>query len=157
MRKRYSVWLWIAVVLLLFTGAVHSLSLFMTPAPQNETEKQLLLLLTTYKQDAGAGFHPTLGDLLTALSSCFTFLCLLAGASTAYLLRKKVAPDILKGLVLIQLLVMSACFVVMLIFTFLPPIVLTGLCVLFLAIGLLTIQSPAQVGAGPDVPLASQN
>jgi len=139
MLKRHTVWLWIAVVLLLLTGAIHSISLFITPTPGNETERQLLGLMANYKLDMGPGFRPTMGNLLTALSSCFTFLWLLAGLTIAYLLKKKVAPDILRGVVAINLLVLGASFIVNLIFTFLLPIVLTGLCVLFLGAGLIAI------------------
>jgi hypothetical protein len=141
MLKRYTFWLWTAVVFLLLSGAIHSISFFISPTAQNETERQLLALMMTYKQDMGNGFHPTMWNLFTALSSCFTFLYLLGGLTLAYLLKKKVAPDTLKGVVVIHLLVMSACFIVMAALTFLIPIVLTGLCVLFLAIGLITIPS----------------
>ena len=38
--KRYTFWFWLAIVFLLLTGAVHSLSLFIAPVAQNETERQ---------------------------------------------------------------------------------------------------------------------
>ena len=139
MLKRYTFWLWLAVVFLFLTGAVHSIGLFVSPVPANEIERQMLDLMRNHKQDMGAGFHPTMWNLFTALSSCFTFLCLLAGLTMAYLLKKKVAPGILKGIVGIELLVFGSCFIVMIVLTFLPPIVLTGLVVLFLAIGFITI------------------
>jgi hypothetical protein len=139
MLKRYTFWLWTAVVFLLLTGGLHSLSLFISPSPQNETERQLLTLMASYKLEMGS-FHPTMGNLFTALSSCFTFLCLLSGLTIAYLLKKKVAADIVRGIVTINLILMAACFIVNMIFTFLPPIVLTGLCVLFLALGLITLR-----------------
>jgi hypothetical protein len=147
MLKRYTFWLWLAVVFLFLTGLIHSIGLFISPAPANETERQMLDLMMTYKLDLGAGFHKSMWSLFTALSSCFTFLCLLGGLNIAYLLKKKVAPGILKGIVRIHVLVFGVCFVVMVIFTFLPPIVLTGLVVLFLAIGLFTIPSEDQAVA----------
>ena len=158
MLKRHTFWLWIAVVFLLLTGAFHSTSLFISPTPQDETERQLLALMASHKLEMGPGFHPTMGNLFTALSSCFTFLCLLAGLTVAYLLKKKVVPDILKGIVVINLLVVGACFIVMAVFTFLPPIVLTGLCVLFLAIGLITIPrgSSIQDGGGSNAGTTSR-
>lgn len=139
MLKRHTLWLWTAVVLLLLTAAIHSISLFVSLTPDNETERQLVGLMTNYKLQMGPGFHPTMGNLFTALSSCFTFLCLLAGLTIAYLLKKKVAPEILRGIVTINLLVMAGCFVMNLVFTFLPPIVLTGLSVACLGAGLITI------------------
>ena len=147
MLKRYTFWLWLAVVFLFLTGLIHSISLFVSPAPANETERQLLDLMMNYKQDLGAGFHKSMWNLFTALSSCFTFLYLLGGLNITYLLKKKVRLGILKGIVRIHLLVFGVCFVVMAIFTFLPPIVLTGLLVLFLAIGLFTIPSEGQAVA----------
>jgi hypothetical protein len=66
---------------------------------------------------------------------------LLGALTICYLLKKKVAPEILKGITGIQLLVFGACWIVTAIFTFLLPIVLTGLCVLFLGLGFLTIRT----------------
>lgn len=138
MLKRYTFWLWLAVVFMFLTGAVHSIGLFIRPVPGNEVERQLIELMSTYQNDFGAGFHPTMGDLFTALSSCFSLLCFLGGLTNAYLLKKKVGAEILKGIVCINLLVFSICFVMMLVFTFLPPIVLTGLIALFLMLALIT-------------------
>jgi hypothetical protein len=49
MLKRHTFWLWAAVVFLLLTGAIHSISLFISPTPQNETERQMLFLMMSYK------------------------------------------------------------------------------------------------------------
>ena len=141
MLKRYTFWLWVAVVFMFLTGAIHSIGLFVSPQPANEVERQLIELMKTYKHDPGAGFHPTTGNLFTALSSCFSLLCLLGGLTNAYLLKRKVDAGILKGIVWINLLVFGICFVILLVFTFLPPIVLTGLIVLFLLLALITIQN----------------
>ena len=66
-------------------------------------------------------------------------------------MKKKVEAPILKGFVGINLLVFGICFVMMLIFTFLPPVVLTGLIVVFLVLAYLTIQNVvAESGAGID-------
>jgi hypothetical protein len=144
MLKRYTFWLWLAVVFMFLTGAIHSVGLFVHPTPANEVERQLIELMTTYKHDLGAGFHPTMGNLFTALSSCFSLLCLLGGLTNAYLLKKKINAEILKGIVWINLLVFGICFVMMLVFTFLPPIVLTGLIVLFLTLALITFPRAAK-------------
>jgi len=143
MLKRYTFWLWTAVVFMLLTGVVHSIGLFINPVPQNEVERQLIDLMNTYKNDFGAGFHPTMGNLFMALSSCFSLLCLLGGLTNAYLLKKKVDAAVMKGFVVINLLVFGICFVMMLVFTFLPPVVLTGLIVVFLILAFLTIQRSA--------------
>ena len=139
MFKRYSLWLWIAIGFMLLNAAVHSVTLFIEPAPQNETERQLAQLMATYRNDFGAGFHPTPANLFTALSSCFSLLCLLGGLLNAYLIKKRVGAEIMRGVIAIDLLVFGICFIVMAVFTFLPPIVLTGLIALFLTIALLDV------------------
>lgn len=132
MFKRFTFWLWAAVSFQFLTALFHALSLFVTPVPQNETERQLLDLMTNYQRDFGGGFHRTTKNLVTALSACFTLLCLLGGLTNTHLLKKQVAADILTGQLKIQLVVFGACFVLMAVFTFLPPIILTGLIVLTL-------------------------
>ncbi len=127
MLKRYTFWLTAAILFQLLTGVFHSLSLFLTPEPRNDTERQLLELLTTYRMDAGAGFTPTYYNLMTALSSCFTFLCLFAALVNGYLLIKHTEPHIMRGIIAINVGVFGFLFVVMAYFTFLPPIVFTGL------------------------------
>jgi hypothetical protein len=142
MLKRYTFWLWMAAVLMLITGAVHSIGLFITPTPQNDIERQLLELMNSFKIDAGAGFHPSWANLFTALSSCFTLLCFLGGLTNAYLLKKKAGQEILRGVVLIDAVIFGACFLMMAFFTFLPPIILTGL--IFVSLLLALILMPKQ-------------
>jgi hypothetical protein len=139
MLKRYRLWLWLAIAIMLLTVGIHSVTLFISPPPQNETERQLMQLMTTYRNDFGAGFHPTSQNLFTALSSCFSLLSLLGGLMNAYLLRKNVSADIMRGVVLIDLLVFGICFAVMAVLTFLAPIVLTGLIVLFLGLAFVMV------------------
>ena len=97
MLKRYTFWLWIAIAFMLLNATIHSVTLFIQPAPQNEAERQLTQLLTTYRNDFGAGFHPTTQNLFTALSSCFSLLCLLGGLMNAYLIEKGVGAEIMRG------------------------------------------------------------
>ena len=132
MLRRYSFWLTTALVVQILTALIHSLSFFRKPAPSNETEEQLFNLLNTYERDLGAGFHPTSADLFIALSACFTLVYLLGGLINWYLLRKKADPSILKGITGIQILIFGAGFILMYVYTFLPPIVLTGLVFAFL-------------------------
>jgi hypothetical protein len=132
MLKRYPFWLWTAVVFLFLTALIHSLSFFIQPAPQNETERQLLDLLANYKSDLGGGFKRSTKDLFTALSACFSLVCLLGGLTIAYLAHEKTELRILKGVVGINVLIFGICFGLMAVFTFLPPIVLTGLIFLCL-------------------------
>ncbi len=145
MLKRYTFWLWAAIAFLVLNTIIHSITLFIQPAPQNEIERQLVHLMTTYHNDFGAGFHPTPQNLFTALSSSFSLLCLLGALMNAYLLRKRVSTDIMRGVVAIDLLVFGICFVVIAVFTFLLPIILIGLIVVFLALAFITaVREPKQ-------------
>lgn len=126
MLKRYTFWLTAAVLFQFITAILHSLSLFINVPPSNDTEAQLQTLITTYHMNAGAGFSPTYSDLFTALSSCFTFLCLFAGLTNGYLLLKHAEPSLMKGILAINVAIFGVVFLVMAVFTFLPPIVCTG-------------------------------
>ena len=127
MFKRYTFWFSAAILFQLITGILHSLSLFISTDPVNETERQMMALVSTYKIDAGSGFHPTYGNLFTALSSCFTFLCLFAGLINGYLLVKHTEPNVMRGILVINLVIFGPVLAVMAYFTFLPPIVFTAL------------------------------
>jgi hypothetical protein len=127
MLKRFTFWLKAAIVFQFLTAALHSISFFVEPVLNNDTERQLHELITTYHPEMGAGFHPSFWNLFTALSACYPLLCLLGGLTLGYLLWKRAATDLLKGVILINVVVFGICFVVMLIFTFLPPIIITGL------------------------------
>jgi len=132
MLKRYRFWLWLAVVVLLLNALIHSVTLFIQPAAQDETQRQLFDLMATYKQDFGAGFKRSTNELVTALSASFSLLCLLGGLTLAFLLRKQAEVRIMKGVVGIHVLVFGICFAVIAVFTFLAPIVLIGLVLLSL-------------------------
>ncbi|HNL39656.1 MAG TPA: hypothetical protein PKL15_00445 [Saprospiraceae bacterium] len=133
MLKSYTFWLKTASVILILTACIHSLSLFNDPVPANDTEKQLIDLMGNYKMDLGAGFQPTMSDLFTSMSVCFSMLYLFGGLLNLYLLRKKAGADLLSGVIRIETLIYGVTFVVFLCFTFLPPIVLAGLVVACLA------------------------
>ena len=119
--KRYRLWLWIAIVLLLLNALIHSITLFIQPGPQNETERELLNLMATYKMDFGGGFRRSTKELFTALSACFSLLCLLGGLTLAYLERQHVELRILKGVVGVHVLVFAICFALIVALTFLAP------------------------------------
>jgi hypothetical protein len=86
-------------VFLLLNALIHSITLFLEPAAQNETERQLFDLMATYKQDFGPGFKRSTKELVTALSASFSLFCLLAGLTLAFLLRKQAEVRIMKGVV----------------------------------------------------------
>ena len=148
MLKRHAFWLWLAVVFLFLTAAIHSIGLFITPTGANETERQMLELVLNYKLDMGVGFHRSLWNLFTALSSCYTFLSLLGGLTLALLLKKKAPVGILKAVAGIHAIIFVGVFVVMLVLTFVLPIILSGLVALFLTIGWLLLSEPPAVAGG---------
>ena len=127
MVDRYVYWLRATAVLQLITAAVHAMSFLREPRLGNESERQLHELMTSYKPDLGPYFHPTTAHIFTALSACFSFLYLLAGLTNWYLSQKNLSQEVLKGVTSINVLVFGGAFLVMLIFTFLPPIALSGL------------------------------
>jgi hypothetical protein len=137
--KKYSMWLKIAAILQFIAAIFHAITLFVTPPPNNETEKQLFTLMDTYRFDFGAGFHRTMGEMVFTLSACFCLVCLLGSLLNWYLLRKKVGPEIMRGVLTINLLVFGILFGLTVAFTFLLPIITSGLIFLFLVFSRLTI------------------
>ena len=138
MLKRYTFWLTAAIIFLLINTVVHTISLFIELPPSNETERQLIDLLTNYKFDLGLVFHPTFGNMFTALSSCFSFVCLLGALTLGYLI-KRVSPSIMKGVIGVNLIVFGGIFIVMAAFTFVLPIVLSGLIFINLLAAYITV------------------
>ncbi|MBK9337524.1 MAG: hypothetical protein IPM98_13520 [Lewinellaceae bacterium] len=131
--RNYKTWWWAAVVVQLLTAAVHALSFLSDPVPANDTEKQLLDLMQNYRQEL-AGMQVTMDGLFTALSSCFSLLYLFAGLLNAYLLRSTRDEALLSGVLWINLPVFGLCFAIMAAYTFPPPIIMTGLVFVLLAI-----------------------
>jgi hypothetical protein len=138
--KNYTTWLKTAAIFQFIAAGIHVISLFVTLPPSNETEKQLFTLMDNYKLDLGAGFHRTMNELTLVFSACLCLLYLLGGLLNWYLLRKKVEPPIMKGVITINLVIFGICFVLTTIFAFLLPIILTGLIVLFLILSRFTIR-----------------
>lgn len=130
MLKSYTFWLSAAVLFMFLTAILHSLSFFVTPDIQNETQRQLHELLHNYREDMGVGFHRTFWDLFTALSACLPLMCMLGGLTLGYVLIKHAEPDLIRGLIAINLGVFAVCLVVVFVFAFIVPVVLIGLIVL---------------------------
>lgn len=141
MFKRFSFWIWGAIVTQFLTSAFHSLSFFAKQEPTNETEKKLIDLVSGYKADLGMGFHRTFAELFTAVSLCFTLICLFGGILNWYLKRKSIAADLWKGILLIQIIISGAMFTAMLSFAFFPPIVCTGLIFIFVSGAYLSVNN----------------
>jgi hypothetical protein len=142
--KIYTIWLKAAIIVQFIATIIHATTLFINPTPDNATEKQLYSLMDSYKFNLGAGFYRSMGEMTLALSACFCFFCLLAGMINWYLLRKRVEPGVIKGIIDINLFVFGICFVLVTIFTFLLPIVLIGLIMLFLILSRFSIPKTAK-------------
>jgi hypothetical protein len=141
MSKRFSFWIWGAIVTQLLTSVFHSLSFFVKQEPTNETEKQLIDLISNYKPDAGMGFHPSFANLFTGLSLCFTLICLFGAMLNWYFKKKNLTAALWKGLLLIEIIIFGAVFIGMLAFTFFPPIVCTGLIFIFVSGAYLSVNN----------------
>jgi hypothetical protein len=127
MLKRFRFWFIAAVLFQSLSAIIHSISFFVPLSADNETEQQLINLITTYKMDMGAGFHPTFFNLFTALSSCMSFLFLFAGLTNGYLLLKHTGASVMRGIIAINLVVFGMLLLVVTYFAFLQPVVCVGL------------------------------
>jgi len=88
-------------IALLIIGAVHSISFFQPLLPANDTEKQLLDLMSNYKFNL-AGSLRSMDNLLTGFSMSFMLAALALGAfdlllsgERAYLLKRATLMNIL--------------------------------------------------------------
>ena len=137
MFKRYKVWLIAAVIFQLLAGLTHAITLFVSPPASNETERQLNEMMQTFHPALGPGFHPSFADLVTALSSCFTFVCMLGGLTLGYLLLKHAEPRLIKGVTGINLSIFGVLRAVVVWFAFLVPVAFIALIVVNLLIAFL--------------------
>ena len=140
MKKEKFVWLWIAAIMQYLTAAFHSLGFFIQDPPVNETEVQLVNLMKTYRMDLGAGFHPSMDNLFTSMSISFTLLCIFGGILNNYFLKRNPEIGFLKGFLVIETIIFGLDFVTMVCFTFIIPIICTGLIFIALLISLLGLR-----------------
>jgi len=136
--KFKGIWLKAAIVFQILTSLVHSLSFINEPKPTNDTEKQMLDLMMNYHNDMGAGFTPTMFDIMNGLSAGFALLFMFGGLTNWYLWRSLTNKSTLKGIVLINTIIFGLMFVVNYFLTFLPPIVMSGLVFVFLLMAWIT-------------------
>jgi hypothetical protein len=147
MLRSYTFWLKIASVVQVLTALIHSISLFVEPQATNDKESQMLELMKI-KTDMGAGFSPSQWDLFLALSSCFTLAYLLGGVTNIHLMRNKVDVNVMRGIIQLNLMVFTSAFITMFFLTFIYPVVLTGLVVVFLLAAWLTLPKAIAKQAG---------
>jgi hypothetical protein len=126
-------------VLLLLIGVVHSTSFFETPKPANDTEKQLLTLMSAYHFNL-AGSSRSMNDLLRGFSMSFMLAALCFGGLDLVVRRER--TGLLKHVALVNALWLAAMIVVSLRYFFIVPT--SFLAVTLLAFILAWIKLPAQ-------------
>jgi hypothetical protein len=134
MIKRHTFWLKTAVVFLFLSAVLHSVALVTGLTGETEDEKKVIALMSATPMQTGDGFNPTIMDLFTALSSCYTWLYLFGAMLFVFLLRKNVASSILRGVTGIGIIIYGAAFIMIFTFAFLGPILFSGLSLLPLMI-----------------------
>ncbi|NOT50323.1 MAG: hypothetical protein HOP10_03490 [Chitinophagaceae bacterium] len=132
MSSNFTFWIWGAIIAMALSALFHSLSFIAKPKPRNDTEKQLLDLLTNYKMDMGGGIKRSFGNLFIGVSICFTFIYILGAVLNFYFLRTGISPAAWEGFLLIQVIVYGLVFLAQIRFTFWPPIIVTGVSFIFL-------------------------
>jgi len=108
----------VGAVALLILGAVHSISFFQKLLPANDTEKQLLDLMSNYKFNL-AGSLRTMDNLLTGFSVCFMLAALALGAFDLLLSGER--AGLLKRVALMNILWLAAMTAVSLRYFFIVP------------------------------------
>jgi hypothetical protein len=105
--------------LLLLTGAVHSLSFFLSRAPANETEKQLELLMNGYRLNL-LGSMRTTEELMRGFSISFMLGILAFGVLDFAVSGERAA--LLKRVALVNVVWLAAMIAVSLRYFFIIPI-----------------------------------
>jgi len=105
-------------VALVIVGLVHSLSLFQKQIPANETEKQLLDLMSNYKFNL-MGSARSMADMLRGFSVCFMLAALGFGFFDLWLSRER--AGLLKRVALINIIWLAAMTAVSLHYFFIVP------------------------------------
>jgi hypothetical protein len=133
MYAAFSFCIWGTVVTQVLAAIAHSIGFFVPFKPGNESEKQLTDLSKNYKINMGAGFRRSYDQLFIGVSICFTIFYLFGAVLNWYFLRAQAPRATWKGLILIEMIFYGLVFLFQLRFTFLPPIIVTGIVFLFLA------------------------
>jgi hypothetical protein len=131
MFSNFFFWIWGLVIAQLLSAFFHSLSFMNKPKPKNDTEKQLIELTSSYKADMGGGIKRSFSQLFIGLSTCFTMVYTFGAALNWYFIKAAISPEIWNGLLLIEVFAYGVLFLLMIRFTFWPPIIVTGLVFIF--------------------------
>ena len=145
MNKSKPTWLLVAAILQYLTAALHTSGLFIEQTAANDTEAQLLKLMSEYKLDLGAGFHPSMQNLFTSMSISFSLFIVFGGILDHFLWKRNPEAGLLKGIVSIQTIIFGIVFVTMICLTFIIPIICTGLIFISLLFALVRLRSAKAV------------
>jgi hypothetical protein len=134
---------------LFFTGAVvqilvaigHLVGHFTIPRPANETEKQLVLMMSSYQKEVAGGKMSIL-EAYDGLNVSYALFFLFAGNTNLIVLRKQ--KSLLKPMSLLNAAAMGVGGVIAAVYFFWIPIVYFGIClVLFVTSSILLAKSSA--------------
>lgn len=135
-------------ILLIVMGLVHSLSLIKAPVPANDTERQLLDLMSNYKFDL-MGSLRSMQNLMTGFSISFMLAALGLGAVDFALRRER--AELLKRIALVNALWLAAMTTVSLRYFFAAPTSFLAAALLIFLLATLTLpQTETNVPRSPD-------
>jgi len=130
-------------IVLIILGLVHSLSLVKAPVPSNDTERQLLDLMSSYKFNL-MGTQRSMQNLMTGFSVAFMLAALGLGAVDFSLRREP--TQLLKRVAFLNTLWLAAMTAVSLRYFFAAPTSFLAAALLIFLLATLTLRS----GPTPD-------
>jgi len=125
---------------LLILGAVHSTSLFIKQVPANDTERQLLDLMTSYRFNLSGSLR-SMSDLMRGFSVAFLLAPLAFGVLDLVLSRER--TGLLKRVALVQIIWLAAMIVVALRYFFAVPLAFLVVALLIFALAWLKLPADA--------------
>jgi len=127
-------------ILLIILGLVHSLSLIQAPVPSNDTERQLLDLMSNYKFDL-MGSERSMDNMFRGFSISFMLAALVLGLLDLVLRRER--TQLLKRIALVNVLWLAAMTGVSLRYFFAAPTSFLVAALLVFLLAWLTLPSAA--------------
>ena len=125
---------------LLILGAVHSTSLFIKQVPANDTERQILDLMTSYRFNLSGSLR-SMSDLMRGFSVAFMLAPLAFGVLDLVLSRER--AGLLKRVALVQIIWLVAMIVVALRYFFAVPLSFLVVALLIFALAWLKLPADA--------------
>lgn len=136
-------------VVLFVEGLAHSLSFFEKPVPRNETERQLMELMTNYKFDL-IGSMRTMDDLMRGFSMSFMLAMFVMGSLAMLLVREQ--AGLVKRAAFIYTIWLALMNVVSFVHFFVIPTSLLVAAFLMFGLAWMTLPGSAQAGSARTDP-----